>query len=118
MVGIINKIEEKFNFENSAFKENMNYKNYSCCLILVVPFSEKGLDKHETTRIDECRRLIMQNKKTLYGETVKEETVKELMTTFEYDELIIEKEDYEKLIEKSNRLKIIYGLENSNENTK
>jgi len=99
-----NTLDKELVYPRSAFANNKTKKGYSCCLV-VIPFDEKGFDKEsledERTRLLECRGVLL-NDPNVHHEA-----------GFEFDELIIEEEDYKQLIEKSNKLKIVYALENA-----
>jgi hypothetical protein len=77
----------KLKYEESSFSGDVNHKKYSCCF--VIPFSTYDFKsiKEEETR------------------------VRANIDKWNYDEILIEEEDYKKLIDKSNKLKILYALE-------
>ena len=82
---IKNRIVKKITYKKSVFEINSK-QNISCCI--VIPFDVYNF-KNET--LENCRKDNHQ---------------------WAFDEIMIEKEDYKRLLRKSNKLRLLYALNN------
>jgi hypothetical protein len=93
---IQNKIVKKITYKKSVFEVNSK-QNISCCI--VIPFDVYNFKNETLAKANQYSEFNVENCRRDNHE-------------WAFDEIMIEKSDYKKLLKKSNKLRLLYALNN------